>query len=366
MFKPKANFLIALIIITCLPIRVDGLHFARWHTTLGDFTATLRDEIVPITANNFINLTNSGFYDGLIFHRVVEGFVIQDGCPLGTGYGGPGYTIPDEFSPLLHHDSPGVLAMARTSQPNSAGSQYYITLVPTPHLDGNYAIFGKVFEGLDVVMAIGNVPVDANNHPVNDVYIDSLRVLDLVIYNVSPPPDTVVIYDLENPFPFVVEAFNPDLSVQISWYVDDVLQQGASDIMFTPVFANAGEHTVKCVTSTDEISWTTIWQVQVWVVANEDPVITQPDLKMISLSPNPFYGSTSLNFYLDKAKPVQIMIYDSKGRLIQSTWADGKTGYNSFKIDGKSQNGQRWASGIYLIKIKNASDTVVQKAVFLK
>lgn len=91
---------------------LSAKRFATWSTSMGTFKAILHEDIVPITANNFIDLANANFYDNLIFHRVVAGFVIQDGDPLGTGYGGPGYTIPDEFSPLLHHDSPGVLAMA--------------------------------------------------------------------------------------------------------------------------------------------------------------------------------------------------------------------------------------------------------------
>ena len=178
---------------------------------------------------------------------------------MGTGYGGPGYTIPDEFSPLLHHDSAGVLAMARTSQPNSAGSQYYITLAPTPHLDGSYAIFGKVFEGLDTVLAIGQVPVDGNNHPINNVYIDSLRILDMVIYNVSPNPDSLVHIAAGSPQIFVVEAFNMDLTVVFEWYIDDVLQPQVTELMFEPVFQSYGMHTVKCVTSTNQVTWTTTW-----------------------------------------------------------------------------------------------------------
>jgi len=214
MLKSKTIVVILLIVLTSLPFSLSGRCFARWWTTLGTFTADLRDEIVPITAGNFITLTNSGFYNGLHFHRVMAGFVIQDGDPLVTVFGGSGYTIQDEFSPLLHHDSAGILAMAKTSLPNSAGSQYYITLSPQPSLDGRYAIFGKVFEGLDVVQAIGLVPVDASNHPINNVFIDSLKILDMMILDISPNPDSVVVFDSLTPIPFAIEAFNSNMSVQ--------------------------------------------------------------------------------------------------------------------------------------------------------
>ena len=117
--------------------------------------AELYPEIAPNTANNFISLIQKGFYDGLIFHRVIKGFMIQGGCPQGTGTGGPGYQIKGEFSsngfpnPLKHDE--GVLSMARSMMPNSAGSQFFIMHKPAPHLDGEYAAFGKVIEGMDVV-----------------------------------------------------------------------------------------------------------------------------------------------------------------------------------------------------------------------
>lgn len=362
----KLYIIIILIALSCFPL--SARHFARWWTSMGTFTSDLRDEIVPITANNFINLTNSGFYNGLHFHRVVEGFVIQDGDPLGTGYGGPGYTIQDEFSPLLHHDSAGVLAMAHSSLPNSAGSQYYITLAPTPHLDGSYAIFGKVFEGLDVVLDIGQVPVDANDHPVTNVYIDSLKILDLIIFNVSPPTDSLVYYNLELPSSFVVEAFNSDMSVQISWYIDDVLQPNATDIIYQPEFPNYGLHTLKCVTSTDDVTWTTEWQVYVFQGgASEDfhsPHI--PDISIVSIYPNPFSINTRVDFKLEKAATVRIGIYDIKGRLVNEQELLYKAGLNQWLWNGKDTTGQPIASGIYFIKVNTASAQSVQKMVFLK
>ena len=123
-------------------------------TNKGTIRFDLYENEAPITTANFKKLAQSGFYDGLTFHRVVPEFVIQGGCPYGTGTGSADETIPLETSPALKHDSAGVVAMARSSDPNSASCQFYITLSAQPHLDGNYAVFGKVTEGLDVVKSI--------------------------------------------------------------------------------------------------------------------------------------------------------------------------------------------------------------------
>ena len=129
----------------------------------------LYPDVAPNSAANFIELANSGFYDGLIFHRVISGFMIQGGCPDGTGMGGPGYSIKGEFAQNgvtndLAHDA-GVLSMARAMHPDSAGSQFFIMHKTSPHLDGAYAAFGKVIEGLDIVDKIANVPTDYNDKP---------------------------------------------------------------------------------------------------------------------------------------------------------------------------------------------------------
>ncbi|HEY3412901.1 MAG TPA: peptidylprolyl isomerase [Armatimonadota bacterium] len=123
-------------------------------TEKGDITVVLYEDITPVTAGNFIDLASKGFYDGLKFHRVEPNFVIQGGCPQGTGMGGSGKNIPLEIHPNARHDAAGTLAMARSQSPNSASSQFYITLAATPFLDDNYAVFGKVTDGLDVVKQI--------------------------------------------------------------------------------------------------------------------------------------------------------------------------------------------------------------------
>ena len=140
-------------------------------TNMGTMEFEIYEDKVPITANNFISLANQGFYDGVIFHRVVKGFVIQGGDPTGTGTGGSGKTIPDEFVPELKHDSAGVLSMAN-SGPNTGSSQFFITLAPAPHLDGKHSIFGKLVKGEDVLMAIGSVEVGDGDRPLNDVTME--------------------------------------------------------------------------------------------------------------------------------------------------------------------------------------------------
>ena len=136
----------------------------------GVMKAELYPEIAPNTVNNFISLVRKGFYDGTIFHRVIPGFMIQGGDPQGSGMGGPGYTIKGEFSgngfknDLKH--TPGVLSMARTMAPNSAGSQFFVMVAPAPHLDGQYAAFGKLVEGQEVADAIVRAPRDRNDKPI--------------------------------------------------------------------------------------------------------------------------------------------------------------------------------------------------------
>ena len=147
----------------------------------GTITVELEPEMAPNTVNNFITLANDGFYDGLIFHRVIKDFMIQGGDPQGTGVGGPGYSIVGEFADngytqnTLSHEK-GVISMARTMDPNTAGSQFFITSGDSTFLDGQYAAFGKVTSGIDVVDAIQNVQTDDNDKPTQDVVIESIKV----------------------------------------------------------------------------------------------------------------------------------------------------------------------------------------------
>jgi peptidyl-prolyl cis-trans isomerase A (cyclophilin A) len=149
---------------------------AQFKTSKGDFKLELFEDKAPITTGNFIKLAEDGYYNGLIFHRVIDGFMIQGGCPQGSGRGGPGYTIQDEFHPELKHSGPGILSMANAG-PNTGGSQFFITLVETAWLDGRHAVFGQVVEGMEVVSTIGSVPTGAQDRPREDVVIETLTIL---------------------------------------------------------------------------------------------------------------------------------------------------------------------------------------------
>ena len=152
-------------------------------TNMGNFEVALATDLAPNTCKNFIDLANKGFYNGVIFHRVIDNFMIQGGDPTGTGMGGPGYTIKDEFSSKLLHDGPGVLSMANAG-PDTGGSQFFITLRDCPWLDGNdcpwldgkHAVFGKVTKGMEVVYRIGKVATDANDKPLKDVVINKITI----------------------------------------------------------------------------------------------------------------------------------------------------------------------------------------------
>ena len=163
---------------------------ALFTTTEGNFKVRLFDTEVPNTVANFAGLAEGTkeftdpktgqkakrpFYDGLIFHRVIEGFMIQGGDPLGTGTGGPGYKFSDEFSPKLRHTKAGLLSMANAG-PHTNGSQFFITLGPTPHLDRKHSVFGAVTSGLDIIQKIGNVKTDRNDRPVTPVTITKVTI----------------------------------------------------------------------------------------------------------------------------------------------------------------------------------------------
>ncbi len=148
---------------------------AVFETTMGTFKIELFEDIAPITAGNFIDLVNKGFYNGLIFHRVIDGFMIQGGDPKGNGTGGPGYNIKDELNPKLKHDKPGILSMANAG-PDTGGSQFFITLAPTPWLDNHHSIFGKVTEGYDIIQSIGKVKKDGRDKPLTPVIMNKIYI----------------------------------------------------------------------------------------------------------------------------------------------------------------------------------------------
>lgn len=144
-------------------------------TNLGSFQIELFEDRAPKTTKNFIDLVEKGYYDGIVFHRVIKGFMLQGGCPNGDGRGGPGYTIPDEFHADLTHDSEGVLSMAN-SGPNTGGSQFFVTLAPTAWLDGKHAVFGKVIEGIETVHTIGATAIGPGDRPLEPVVMETVRI----------------------------------------------------------------------------------------------------------------------------------------------------------------------------------------------
>jgi peptidyl-prolyl cis-trans isomerase A (cyclophilin A) len=164
--------------------------YADFITNEGNFSIRLYDQETPKTVENFVGLAEGTkewtdprsnqrvkkpYYDGIIFHRVIDGFMIQGGDPLGQGIGGPGYTFEDEFHPSLRHSKAGMLSMANRG-PNTNGGQFFITLGPTPHLDNRHSVFGEVVEGMDVVRKIGGTRTGAQDRPVNDIVIQTVKI----------------------------------------------------------------------------------------------------------------------------------------------------------------------------------------------
>jgi peptidyl-prolyl cis-trans isomerase A (cyclophilin A) len=164
--------------------------YAEFITSEGNFTVRLHDREAPNTVENFIGLAEGTkewtdprtsrkvrqpYYDGVIFHRIIDGFMIQGGDPLGQGIGGPGYNFADEFHPALRHDKAGVLSMANRG-PNTNGGQFFITLGPTPHLDDRHTVFGEVTEGMDVVRKIGSTATGERDRPLKDITIQTIKI----------------------------------------------------------------------------------------------------------------------------------------------------------------------------------------------
>lgn len=289
----------------------------QWYTSMGDFRAQLREDLVPITAQNFIDLTNANFYDDLIFHRVIEGFMIQDGCPYGTGTGGPGYTFDDEFHPDLRHDEAGILSMAN-SGPNTNGSQYFITVEPTAWLDDVHSIFGKVIDGLDVVYAISEVETDAGDKPLIDVVIDSIRVVtgQAEIELTSPANGT---------------KWNTALDNEITWesaFVADVKIEYSID---------GGQSWMDIVESTSAGHRTFTWQAS--NISSEECLIKVSDVA----NPDVFdvSGEAITLCQLELINPADLG-YFRVGTPIHISWASELVG--DLTIDYKGSSSGQWTT----------------------
>ena len=162
-----------------MTIDLSANYTATLRTNQGPITINLFASQAPKTVNNFVFLAREGFYNGIIFHRVIQGFMIQGGDPTGTGTAGPGYQFEDEIDPSLVFDGPGVLAMANAG-PNTNGSQFFITVAPTPNLNGNHTIFGRVTGGQNVVTGISLVPTGQGDRPIDPVIIQSIEIFKSV------------------------------------------------------------------------------------------------------------------------------------------------------------------------------------------
>jgi len=191
------------------------IFYVKWLTSMGLIRAELRGDIVPITSQNFMNLCYKNFYTNLIFHRVINNFMIQDGCPIGDGTGDPDYEFNDEFDIRLRHNSPGVLSMANAG-PNTNGSQYFITVASTSHLNDVHSVFGRVIDGMNNVYAISKVPRDANNKPLVDVDIYSITVDEYnPVLNLNPITSTSFIEGDEVEITWE-SAYNEGLKIDFS------------------------------------------------------------------------------------------------------------------------------------------------------
>ena len=158
-----------------MQIDPDKTYTATFVTEKGDIVINLFADKAPKTVNNFVFLAREGYYDDTTFHRVIPDFMTQGGDPTGTGRGGPGYRFEDEFHPELKHSKPGILSMANAG-PNTNGSQFFITVAPTPHLDNRHSVFGEVVGGMDVVQKIANLKRDKHDRPLNDAVIKEIKI----------------------------------------------------------------------------------------------------------------------------------------------------------------------------------------------
>ena len=357
---------IFLFILVSMAVLISAQTQVEWQTSMGNFRAELREDLVPGIAGNFIDLANDGFYNNLIFHRVISGFMIQDGCPLGTGYGGPGYTIPDEFDPSLVHDVPGVLAMAN-SGPNTNGSQYYITVAPTSWLDGGYSIFGQIIEGMDVVFAISEVATGDGDKPIVDVDIYSVTVIDITVNYLQPEtPEFTIPQGTTQAFMALIYAINHNLTM--SWFVNDILMSESEfNFDFSYTFAEAGDYEVRINSDNGDHAIDKIWTVHVEPANSNEDVVNLNTITLNQNRPNPFMTETTIGYSLTKKADIDLKIFNLRGQLVR-TFSNLKASVGDHQIlwDGNNESGTQVSSGVYYYVMQNGHETIVKKAVLLR
>ena len=283
---------------------------------------------------------------------------------MGTGYGGPGYTIPDEYHEDLLFNEPGVLGMAKTSAPNSAGSQYFITEIPYPSLNWNYAAFGNIVEGFNVIQDISDVPTDANDKPLVDVEIDSIRIMTADFYAVTPEEDSLaaVAGDM-----LVFGLFTNDAEVTYSWYLNDELQNTSNYLFNLSLTAN-GSYEVRGVGSKNGYDYYRIWWVEITGGTGSNDIITS-SCKLNQNIPNPFNPTTNISFNLtaESSGKTELKIYNTKGQLIKTLVSEQLgIGEHNYIWNGSDDNGKKVSSGIYLYKLTSGDYSETRKALMLK
>lgn len=353
------------LLMTCLLMPLQAKSYAKWYTSMGDFLCILHEDLVPITANNFIDLARDNFYDDLIFHRVIDDFMIQDGCPLGTGTGGPGYVIPDEFHPDLLHDGPGVLSMANAG-PNTGGSQYFITLEPTAWLNNHHSVFGHVIEGMEVVDAIGDVPTDDNDRPITPVEIDSIRVYDFQILGYFPEESSYSApMGYLHYFQMLANGITPQFSPSITWTLNGEVLDTGIELFHT--FDAPGNYDIVCTVSDghNEISQT--WSIVVEPSGTDEEALPALKSTLNGNRPNPFNPETVLNFTLAARQQVALGIYNVRGQLVTHlVEAIMDAGDHEVVWDGKDRSGRMVPGGVYYARFQCEDTSQVRKMVLLK
>jgi len=253
--------------------------------------------------------------------------------------------------------------MAKTSAPNSAGSQYFITEVPYPSLNWNYAAFGNVIEGFEVIEAISDVPTDAYDKPLVDVVIDSIRIMTPQLFDFSPLEDTLYV-NAGDVMEFAL--FCDEENVTYSWYVDDELQQPTIYIFNLTLTVN-GWHEVKGVTSNENYDLPKVWWVEITGGTGSTGGIVNNNAILYQNAPNPFNPETKIKFYLNVPDHVSLEIYNIKGQLVKTLVKNYlPAGEHSFIWKGKDEKGNQVSSGIYFYNLKTKDFSEKKKAILLK